>query len=362
MTIANVPSSITVTKTATPTSIQEPGGNATFAVSVKNTSAVDSVTISSLTDDIYGNLDGKGTCDVPQTLAPGASYECSFTGAVSGSPGSTHKDVVTASGTDDDGGELSAKDDATVTITAGPPPPPPPPPPAPPVVAATPQVDLSITKTDRPDPVFVGGRLTYTLTVRNLGPDTATNVRVADALPAATDFVSVATSQGTCTGGRVVRCSLGTLANGGGAVITIVVRPTEPGVLINTATVVGTEPEPNTTNNRASTPTLVKGPFQPPVATCPVMTVQPRSLSVGRRGLVKVLVTDKNRGVSGVRVLVKGPGLYKAATTDGRGRVAISVKPPRTGIVEIRMTNQPARCGTRRIGVVGVFQPPSVTG
>src|SRR5829696_4516360 len=362
VTITNVPSSITVTKTATPTSIQEPGGNATFAVSVKNTSAVDTVTISSLTDDVYGNLDGKGTCDAPQTLAPGASYDCSFTGAVSGSAGSTHTDVVTASGTDDDGGELSAKDDATVTITAGPPPPPPPPPPAPPVVEATPQVDLSITKTDRPDPVFVGGRLTYTLTVRNLGPDTATNVRVADALPAATDFVSVATSQGTCTGGRVVRCSLGTLANGGGAVITIVVRPTEPGALINTATVVGTEPEPNTTNNRASTPTLVKGPFRPPVATCPVMTVQPRSLSVGRRGLVKVLVTDKNRGVSGVRVLVKGPGLYKAATTDARGLVAISVKPPRTGIVEIRMTNQPARCGTRRIGVVRVFQPPSVTG
>jgi len=93
-----------------------------------------------------------------------------------------------------------------------------------------------------------------------------------------------------------------------------------------------------------------------------VMTVQPRSLSVGKPGLVKVLVTDKSRGVGGVRILVKGPGLYKAATTDGRGRVAISVRPPRTGIVEIRMTNQPARCGARRIGVVGVFQPPSVTG
>ena len=70
-------------------------------------------------------------------------------------------------------------------------------------------IDLSIIKTDRPDPVFVGARLTYTLTVRNLGPDTATNVRVADALPAATNFVSVASSQGTCTGGRIVRCSLG---------------------------------------------------------------------------------------------------------------------------------------------------------
>ena len=61
------------------------------------------MTISSLTDDVYGNLDGKGTCDVPQTLAPGASYSCAFTGAVSGNAGSTHTDVVTASGKDDDG-------------------------------------------------------------------------------------------------------------------------------------------------------------------------------------------------------------------------------------------------------------------
>ena len=360
VTLTNVPSSITVSKSASPTAIQEPGGTATFSVSVTNTSAVDTVTIASLTDNVYGNLAGKGTCAVPQTLAPAASYSCSFTGAVSGSGGSTHVDVVTASGTDDDGTPVSGSDDASVSITSTPPPPPPPPPVV--VVAQASVIDLSIVKVDRPDPVFVGADLTYTLTVRNLGPDTATNVRVADALPVATKFVSVRTSQGTCTGGPIVRCSLGTMASGARATITIVVRPTEPGVLIHSATVVGEQPEPNLTNNRSSAPTLVKGPFQPPVATCPVLTVQPRSLSVGRRGIVKVLVTDKGRGVRGVRILIKGPGVYKAATTDGRGRVGISVKPPRTGIVEISMTNQPNRCSTRRIGVVGIFQPPPVTG
>jgi len=75
-----------------------------------------------------------------------------------------------------------------------------------------------------------------------------------------------------------------------------------------------------------------------------------------------VIVTDKGRGVGGVRILVKGPGLNKAAFTNGSGRVAISVRPPRTGIVEIRMTNQPSRCSTTRIGVVGVILPPPVTG
>ena len=117
VTITNTPSSILVTKSATPTSLPEPGGNATFDVTVKNTSAVDSVTITSLSDDIYGDLDGKGTCDVPQTLAPGASYNCSFSGAVSGNAGSSHTDIVTASGTDDDGNPVSDHDDAVVTIT-----------------------------------------------------------------------------------------------------------------------------------------------------------------------------------------------------------------------------------------------------
>ena len=93
-----------------------------------------------------------------------------------------------------------------------------------------------------------------------------------------------------------------------------------------------------------------------------MLTVQPRSLSVGRPGVIRVLVSDGKRGVRGVRILVKGPGISKVATTDEQGRVGIAVRPPRTGIVEIRMGNQPSRCGARRIGVVGVFQPPPVTG
>ena len=110
----DTPSSILVTKTADPVSVPEPGGNVSFSVSVKNTSAVDSVTITSLSDNVYGDLDGKGTCDVPQTIAAGATYSCSFSGAVSGNAGSSHTDVVTASGTDDDGNPVSDDDDAVV--------------------------------------------------------------------------------------------------------------------------------------------------------------------------------------------------------------------------------------------------------
>ncbi|MEO5575625.1 MAG: hypothetical protein ABIR67_07085 [Gaiellaceae bacterium] len=342
-------------KTATPLSYRSVGDVISYSYLVTNTGNVrlagpvtvadDKATATCPNLNTVGNLDG--------FLDPGEAITCTATHAI------TQADVNAGSLTNTaraSVGETSSNEDKA-TVTAIPPPPPPPP-----VIVPASVIDLSIVKTDRPDPVFVGASLTYTLSVRNAGPDTATGVVVADVLPEATTFVSVTSTQGTCTGGNVVRCSLGTIANGGSAIITIVVRPTAPGALLNTATVVGEQAEPNTANNRASTPTLVQGPFQPPVASCPGLTVQPRSLSVGKRGIVRVLVTDKGRGVPGVRILIKGPGLSKAAITDRRGRVAISVRPPRTGIVEIRMTNQPARCSTRRIGVVGVFQPPSVTG
>ncbi len=115
--ITDTPSSINVIKTASPLSVPEPGGNVSFTVQVQNTSSADTVTISSLIDSVYGNLNGKGTCSVPRTLVPGASFQCSFTEAVSGNAGDVEIDVVTATGTDDDGNPVSDSDDATVTIT-----------------------------------------------------------------------------------------------------------------------------------------------------------------------------------------------------------------------------------------------------
>ena len=70
MTITNVPSTITVTKTANPTVVQD-SGPVTFTVVVRNNSAVDTVYIQTLTDSIYGNLNGKGTCTLEDGIAAG---------------------------------------------------------------------------------------------------------------------------------------------------------------------------------------------------------------------------------------------------------------------------------------------------
>ena len=121
VTITNVPSTITVTKTANPTVVQD-SGPVTFTVVVRNNSAVDTVYIQTLTDSIYGNLNGKGTCTLEDGIAagpagsrqilPGASYTCTFTATVS----HTETDLVTATGVDDDDQPVSDDDDATVTV------------------------------------------------------------------------------------------------------------------------------------------------------------------------------------------------------------------------------------------------------
>lgn len=118
------------------------------------------------------------------------------------------------------------------------------------------QVDVAITKSASPTTVTLGGNLTYTLTVTNNGPDTATNVNVTDTLPTGVTFVSATPSQGTAsqTGG-VVTAPLGTLASGASATITIVVTPTTAnatsGTITNTASVTSTETDTNTANNTA---------------------------------------------------------------------------------------------------------------
>lgn len=112
--ITNVSSSISVTKNADPTGAPEPGATVTFTVQIDNTSTTDAVSITSLTDDVQGNLNGQGTCSVPQAIAVSGSYSCTFTATVSGSIGDTETNTVTASGTDDDGDPVSGDDDATV--------------------------------------------------------------------------------------------------------------------------------------------------------------------------------------------------------------------------------------------------------
>lgn len=123
------------------------------------------------------------------------------------------------------------------------------------------EADLSISKTGLPNPVTVGDPLTYTLSVTNeSGPD-ATGVTVVDFLPVDAAYGSPVTSQGSCSRvSFIMTCNLGTLTGFSSAIITIVVTPTQATTLINTARVVGVEPDPDLNNNTAVAQTVVIEP------------------------------------------------------------------------------------------------------
>jgi uncharacterized repeat protein (TIGR01451 family) len=254
---------------------------------------------------------------------------------------------VTVAGHDDDGHPLTAHDDAAVTITAKPP-----------------LIDLWVTKTDLPDPVKLNGLLTYTIVVGNNGPDAATQVTLADPLPVGTAFVSVSTTQGTCTGGALISCNLGTVPTGSTVTITLVVRATQAGTLTNTATVVGKEPESNTANNQATATTQVPKPIVRAVTkvrVCDRFTAKPGTLRVGKRSTVVVRVTSAGKPAKGRKVVVRGAGIVKTVRTNSRGVARIVVTARRPGMVRVAVP-QKLTCGAKHLVVLGAITHPRFTG
>src|SRR6266550_4777786 len=120
--------------------------------------------------------------------------------------------------------------------------------------------DLSVLATDAPDPIHLGQTLTYTLRVANNGPSSATGVTVSNTLPKNAGFGSATSSQGACTvkpTKQQVSCSLGTVPTGGNATVTITVKPTAKGTIVDTATVSAQEADSNGANNSATATTTV---------------------------------------------------------------------------------------------------------
>jgi uncharacterized repeat protein (TIGR01451 family) len=105
------------------------------------------------------------------------------------------------------------------------------------ITPVSPAVNLVVTLTDAPDPVFVDSSLTYTITLTNRGPSTATGVFLSDVLAPGVTLVSSNTTYGTFSlTPTIVTINVGTLSSGAGLVATLRVSPSVAGVIPNTAT------------------------------------------------------------------------------------------------------------------------------
>ena len=125
---------------------------------------------------------------MPINLAPGQSVNCTFQRQITGlevdlAREHGHRDRIRSAGN-----RLTASDDARVDITPR-------------------LIDLVIVK-DASSPTPLNGIVNYSLRVTNRGPDTATNVQVADPAPVGITYLTANPSQGTCAvSPSLVTCS-----------------------------------------------------------------------------------------------------------------------------------------------------------
>ncbi len=112
--------------------------------------------------------------------------------------------------------------------------------------------DVGMAKAVNDPTPAVGETITFSVTASNLGPSPATGVVVVDLLPAGLALSSATPSQGAYAAGTGT-WSVGSLAVGGSATLSLTAVVTAPGTITNTATKTAqNEPDPNPNNNTAS--------------------------------------------------------------------------------------------------------------
>lgn len=192
---------------------------------------------------------GAVTCSGP-TLASGSSITITLVvNVIAGTAGGTIISNTATASSPDDPSAGNNSDTETTTVSGG--------------VGA----DLRITKSDSPDPVSMGGNITYSIGVSNSGPAGATSLALSDVVPLNTTFVSLTQAAGwSCSKPAVgatgtVSCTIASLAAGASASFTVVVKVNagtpNTTVITNTATITATSTDPSTANNTATANTTV---------------------------------------------------------------------------------------------------------
>jgi uncharacterized repeat protein (TIGR01451 family) len=120
------------------------------------------------------------------------------------------------------------------------------------ITATSPAADLSLTKTVSNATPNVGDTVSFTVTLRNQGPNDATGVQVTDLLPSGLTFQSATPAQGTYSAATGL-WNVGMLANGASTTLTVVARVDSSANLTNTAQLTASDPnDPDATDNQAS--------------------------------------------------------------------------------------------------------------
>ncbi|MGF1473315.1 MAG: choice-of-anchor Q domain-containing protein, partial [Rubrobacteraceae bacterium] len=205
------------------------GGTASFTITLENTGDTD-------LSDIEVTDPNAPDCErsEPGPLTPNAkiSYECEVADVTEGFTNVAEVDAQAA-----EGGVRVADTSGKAVVEVRDVPP-------------ASKVNLSLTKKASKGRPTVGQKLTYTLRVKNNGPDRATGVKVVDTLPKGVKVLSTSKGCKKLTA-RKVRCNISRLGDGRSVAKKIVVKVNRAGKLVNKARASSSVRDPNPKNNSA---------------------------------------------------------------------------------------------------------------
>jgi uncharacterized repeat protein (TIGR01451 family) len=327
---AETTATISVTKVAEQASFKTVGETIVYHYTVKNDGTVTLKTVA-LTDDRLGPIAG---CDA-ETLAPGASTECTATHVIAVADLEAGSIVNTATAE----GKTLTGETVKKTATA--------------IVPADTTPALSMVKTANPSMFTAAGQtITYTFKVSNIGATPLVSIAIADPLPGLSPIVCPATSLAIAASMSCTATYITTVAD------------LALGTLANTATATATDANGNPATPSSSTaviPVVATAIVRPPAPEAGQGTLGEKEPSPsagaasvhGPRECVasKARIYVTGRQIKSVTFYMDGPRrkLRTVARADKKGRYLINI------------SARQLSARVHRVEVVVVFEPSSKT-
>lgn len=172
--------------------------------------------------------------------------------------------------------------------------------------------DVSVSGLDAPDPLTVGDALTYTITLGNAGPGTATGVTLSSYLASSVTLNTVTPSQGSCGGTTTVVCSLGSIPLLGTATVTIEVTTHARGGIVTQFVMSPGSHDPNAANNGVTLVTTVLAPVFTVNSTADLVDANPGNevcAAAGGACTLRAAIMEAN-AAAGADTIVLPAGTY----------------------------------------------------